>query len=87
VTLSVIVGYPSSLLWLQQTYLVAKWEKLGEKWQLNFAYQYFLSCRLGGVVISVLATGSKGCGFKTRPWRWIFKGDKNPQHTFLSDGK
>jgi hypothetical protein len=28
-----------------------------------------------------------GWGFKTRPRRWIFKGDKNPQHTFLSDGK
>jgi hypothetical protein len=43
--------------------------------------------RLGGVVVSVLATGPKGCGFKTRPRRWIFKGDKNPQHIFLSDGK
>jgi hypothetical protein len=43
--------------------------------------------RLGGVVVSVLANGTKGCGFKTRPRRWIFKGDKNPQHTFLSDGK
>jgi hypothetical protein len=43
--------------------------------------------RLGGVVVSVLATGPKGCGFKTRARRWIFKGDKNPQHTFLSDGK
>jgi hypothetical protein len=43
--------------------------------------------RLGGVVVSVLTTGPKGCGFKTRPRRWIFKGDKNPQHTFLSDGK
>jgi hypothetical protein len=42
---------------------------------------------LGGVVVSVLATGPKGCGLKTRPRRWIFKGDKNPQHTFLSDGK
>jgi hypothetical protein len=40
--------------------------------------------RLGGVVVSLLATG---CGFKTRPRRWIFKVDKNPQHTFLSDGK
>jgi hypothetical protein len=43
--------------------------------------------RLGGVVVSVLATRPKGCGFKTRPRRWIFKGDKNPQYTFLSDGK
>jgi hypothetical protein len=29
--------------------------------------------RLGGAVVSVLATGPKGCGFKTRPRRWIFK--------------
>jgi hypothetical protein len=42
---------------------------------------------LGGVVVSVVATGPKGFGFKTRPRRWIFKDDKNPQHTFLSDGK
>jgi hypothetical protein len=38
-------------------------------------------------LVSVLATEPKGCGFKTLPRRWIFKGDKNPQHTFLSDGK
>jgi hypothetical protein len=43
--------------------------------------------RLGVVVVSVLATVPKGCVFKTRPRRWIFKGDKNPQLTFLSDGK
>jgi hypothetical protein len=43
--------------------------------------------RLGGVVVSVLATGPKRCGFKTRPRLWIFKGDKIPQHTLLSDGK
>jgi hypothetical protein len=43
--------------------------------------------RLGGVVVTVLATGPQGCRFKTWPRRWIFKGDKNPQHTFLSDGK
>jgi hypothetical protein len=42
---------------------------------------------LGGVVVSMLATGPKGCGFKTRPRRWMFKGDKNPQHTFQSDVK
>jgi hypothetical protein len=42
---------------------------------------------LGGVVVSVLATGPESCGFKTRPRRWVFKGDKNPQHTFLSDGQ
>jgi hypothetical protein len=43
--------------------------------------------RLGGVVVSVLASGPKDCGFTTLLRRWIFKGDKNPQHTFLSDGK
>jgi hypothetical protein len=43
--------------------------------------------RLGGVVVSVLDTGPKSCGLKTRSRRWIFKGDKNLQHTFLSDGK
>jgi hypothetical protein len=41
--------------------------------------------RLGGVVISVLATGPKGCVFE--PGDGFFKDDKNPQHTFLSDGK
>jgi hypothetical protein len=44
-------------------------------------------CRLGGVVVSVLANGPKDFGFKTQPRRWIFKGDKNRQRTFLSDGK
>jgi hypothetical protein len=53
---------------------------------LLISYKFSVS-RLSGVVVSVLATGPKGCRFKTRPRRWIFKGDKNPQHTFLSDGK
>jgi hypothetical protein len=38
-------------------------------------------------LIHPCSTGPKGCGFKTRPRRWIFNCDKNPQHTFLSDGK
>jgi hypothetical protein len=38
-------------------------------------------------VSEVRAIGPKGLGFKTRPRRWIFKGDKNPQHIFLTDGK
>jgi hypothetical protein len=45
-----------------------------------------VSSRLGGVVVIVLATGPKGRGFKTLPIRWIFQGDKNPQHTFLRMG-
>jgi hypothetical protein len=52
----------------------------------NVGYYIRLGSRLGGVVVSVLATRPKVCGFKTWPRRWIFKGDK-PQHTFLSDGK
>jgi hypothetical protein len=43
--------------------------------------------RHDGVVVSMLTSGPKGCGFKSRTRRWIFKGDKNPQHTFFSDGK
>jgi hypothetical protein len=33
---------------------------------------------LGGVMVSVLATGPKVRGFKPGRGRWIFKGDKNP---------
>jgi hypothetical protein len=33
-------------------------------------------CRFGDVVVSVLATGLKGCGFKTRPRRWILRAIK-----------
>jgi hypothetical protein len=32
------------------------------------------------------ATGPKGCGFEPSQGD-VFKGDKSPQHTFLSDGK
>jgi hypothetical protein len=39
---------------------------------------------LGGLVVSVLATGPKVRGFD--PNRWIFKGDKNPEHHFLRRG-
>jgi hypothetical protein len=56
-----------------------------EKWEKHLSQCHF--GHVGGVVVSVLATGPRGCGFKTRPRRWVFKGDKNPQHTFLSDGK
>jgi hypothetical protein len=33
---------------------------------------------LGGLVVSVLATGPKVRGFNPGRGRWIFKGDKNP---------
>jgi hypothetical protein len=53
----------------------------------NSFQQCSLYCsHLGGVVVSVLATGLKGLGFKTRlRWR-TFKEDKNLQHTFLRVG-
>jgi hypothetical protein len=47
---------------------------------------YRLVSRLGGVVVSVLPLAQR-LRVRTRPSRWIFKGDTNPQHTFLSDGK
>jgi hypothetical protein len=31
---------------------------------MNLQIPYVAWCRLGGVVVSVLATGPKGCGFK-----------------------
>jgi hypothetical protein len=42
--------------------------------------------RLGGVVVSVLATVPNGRGFKPCRDDGFFKGDKNPQHTFLRMG-
>jgi uncharacterized protein HemY len=33
---------------------------------------------LGGIVVSVLATGPKVRGFNPGRGRWIFKDDKNP---------
>jgi hypothetical protein len=67
----------------------AQWvvQQMRVGWRAGFQRLITETCRLGGVVVSVLATRLKGCGFKTGPRRWIFKGDKNPQHTFLPDGK
>jgi hypothetical protein len=53
-------------------------------------WRYLASCitnniqsgRLGGVVVSVLATGPKGHGYKPGRGKWIFKGDKHPHHAF-----
>jgi hypothetical protein len=42
---------------------------------------------VGGVVVTVLATGPKGCGFKPGQGDGFLRAMKNPQHTFLSDGK
>jgi hypothetical protein len=46
---------------------------------------YGLCSRLGGVVVSVLATGPKGRWFNPAE-AMDFKGDKNPQQTFLRMG-
>jgi hypothetical protein len=46
-----------------------------------------MAVHLGGVVVSVLATGPKVCVLEAGQGDGFFKGDKNPQHTFLSDGK
>jgi hypothetical protein len=42
---------------------------------------------LGNGIVIVLATEPKIRGFKPGRQRWIFRGDTNPQYTFLSDGK
>jgi hypothetical protein len=67
----------------------AQWvvQQMSVGWRAGFQRLKTGTCRLGGVVVSVLATGPKVCGFKTQPRRRFFKGDKNPQHTFLSNGK
>jgi hypothetical protein len=48
--------------------------------------EHVSSCRLGGVVVSVLVTGPKGRGFKPSRGDGYFKGDKNPQLNFLRMG-
>jgi hypothetical protein len=46
----------------------------------------FAKVDLGGLMVSVLATGPKVRGFDPDRGRWIFKGDKNPNHHFLQRG-
>jgi hypothetical protein len=50
---------------------------------LSFMLSKGLYCSLGDVVVSVLATGLEGGWFKPGRGDGFFKGDKNPQHTFL----
>jgi hypothetical protein len=40
----------------------------------------------GGLVVSMLASGTRVRGFKPSLSRWIFFGHKNPQHAFLWKG-
>jgi hypothetical protein len=51
-----------------------------------FLICYLYHVDLGGLVVSVLATGPKVRGFDPDRGRWIFKGDKNPEHYFLRRG-
>jgi hypothetical protein len=47
-----------------------------------FIKAYLRIVALGGLVVRVLATGPKVRGFDPDRGRWIFKGDKNPEHNF-----
>jgi hypothetical protein len=40
----------------------------------------------GGLVLSLLASGTRVRGFKPGRSRQIFSGEKNPQHAFLRKG-
>jgi hypothetical protein len=54
---------------------------MGNRVLLVFVVFYVANCQvvdLGGLVVSVLATGPKVRGFDPDRGRWIFKGDKNP---------
>jgi hypothetical protein len=41
---------------------------------------------LGGLVVSVFATGPKVRGFDPDRGRWTYEGDRNPEHHFLRRG-
>jgi hypothetical protein len=64
----------------------------GKQWIMNYIFEtvrkfLLLSDRiviLGGIVFSVFAIRPKVRGLKPGIRRWIFKGDKNLQHAFLS---
>jgi hypothetical protein len=45
--------------------------------------QQSLSVILGGLVVTVFAIGPMVCVFKSDRGQHIFKGDKNPEYTFL----
>jgi hypothetical protein len=44
---------------------------------------YYHLVAIGGVMVSVLAIDPKFHRFKPGRERWIYKGDKNPQHVFF----
>jgi hypothetical protein len=69
---------PSSAGFLARNY--SKWLHIK-----NY-HNHLLYVALGGLVVSVLATGPKVRGFDRDRGRWIFKGDKNPEHHFFLKG-
>jgi hypothetical protein len=46
----------------------------------------FTKVVLGGIMSSVLAIGPKVRRYNSGLGRWIFKGHKNPQHSFFRRG-
>jgi hypothetical protein len=69
-------------------YKLRNWKENPNDWlkiiQFNYLVKYTVA--LGGLVVSVLATGPKVRGFDPERGRWIFKGHKNPAHQ-SSEGK
>jgi hypothetical protein len=61
--------------------------KLGCIWKQDVVVYFNILLQHGGPVVSVFATGPKVCGFNPGRGRWIFKGDKNPEHNFLRRGR
>ena len=53
---------------------------------LNIKYYLLTYLRLRWSRGSVLAFGTQVRGFKPNQNRWIFQGEKNPQHAFLRRG-
>jgi hypothetical protein len=54
-----------------------RWRKHTQNSSINVSV-YMCVVVLGGLVVSVLATGPKVRGFNPGRGRWIFKGDNNP---------
>ena len=52
----------------------------------QFAYIHTYLDGFGGLVVSMLASGTQVCGFKPGRSSWIFFGRKNPQYAFLRRG-
>ena len=56
---------------------------LAEHQRVKYMHDGVPSCRPGGPVVIILATGTKVRGFKPGRSRWIFSEGKNPEYDFL----